>query len=335
MLTYNHERYIAQAVESILMQETSHPYEIVIGEDCSTDATREIVTNLAKLHPKVIRLRLAKRNLGANKNFIRTVEMCAGQYVVILEGDDYWTSPRKLQVQIEALDAHRDWAICFHPAVCLYEDGSTGPTLFPDGWTKPVATLVDLFATNFVPTSGAMFRNRQSWPLPEWFAELSLGDWPLQILNASHGKIGFLPEPMSVYRIHSQGMWSSLALGSKLTSIFKMLTAVDHHFGGKYREEIDANRLQTVQWLASELHKARTMPKDSEAWESVYVQMLDDAQRLRAELDEVTQSVPYRVAREALRPLMQLWSMARRLRGIPEPEPKPLPGPPPSLIRAA
>lgn len=334
MLAYNHEQFISQAVESVLMQTTEHPYEIVIGEDCSTDDTRAIVVDLAKSHPDRIVCRLANRNQGAIPNLIRTIEMCRGQYVVILEGDDYWTSPRKLQVQIEALDAHPDWAICFHPAECRYEDGSTGPPFLPHRWKKPVATLTDLFASNFIPTSGAMFRNRLCWPLPEWYAELPLGDWPLHMLNAAHGKIGFLPEPMSVYRIHSQGMWSSQELGSKLTAIFRMLTAVDHHFEGKYRKEIDANRLQTVQWLTSELYRSRDVPKGSDAWESVYFQLLDDAQHLRAQLEEVTDSLSYRMVREILRPWMKLGKLARRVRGIPETPPRPLANVPP-FVRAA
>ena len=335
MVTYNHERYIAQAVESVLMQKTEHPYEIVIGEDCSTDQTREIVSGLANRHPDRIKLRLSRRNKGAKKNFVGTFGDCVGKYVVILEGDDYWISPNKLQLQVDALNARPDWAICFHPAVCLYEDGASGPAYLPEEWKKSEAKLTDLFVSNFIPTSGAMFRNRLCWPLPDWFLESTLGDWPLHILNAAHGKIGFLPEPMSVYRIHSQGIWSGQNLATKLTSIFNMLTAVDHHFEGQYRQEIDANRINTVQWLASELHKTRTIPKDSDVWESVYIQMLDDADHLRAHLEEVTQSIPYRVLREILRPWMQLAAVIRRLRGLPDPAPKQLAGPPTPLIRAA
>lgn len=335
MVTYNHERYVAQAVESVLMQQTEHTYEIIIGEDCSTDGTRAIVVELAHRHPERIKLRLARRNKGAKKNFVGTLGDCRGKYVVILEGDDYWISPHKLQRQVDALNARPDWAICFHPAQCLYEDGSTGPALLPDGWTKSESKLKDLFVSNFIPTSGAMFRNRLCWPLPDWFLESTLGDWPLHILNAAHGKIGFLPEPMSVYRIHSQGMWTSQDLGKKLTSIFEMLADVDHHFGGKYRKEIDANRSETVRWLASELHKARNVPRDAEAWDSVYVQMLDDAQRLRRRIDEVTHSVPYRIVREILRPWIQLGEWTRRMRGIPEAAPKQSEVAAPPAFRAA
>src|SRR6476619_5802800 len=119
MTTYNHERYIAQAVESALSQRATFPIEIVIGEDCSTDRTPEILRGLAEQHPDTIRLKLGERNIGGKANFLATIGRCRGQYVAMLEGDDYWTCADKLQRQIDALDAHSEWAICFHPCACL------------------------------------------------------------------------------------------------------------------------------------------------------------------------------------------------------------------------
>ncbi|HMP08564.1 MAG TPA: glycosyltransferase, partial [Lacipirellulaceae bacterium] len=104
MVTYNHERYIAQAVESALAQQTTFPVEIVIGEDCSTDGTRAILAGLAERHPGIVRLRLADANQGAKRNFVGTFAACRGEYVTILEGDDYFTNPAKLQLQADALD---------------------------------------------------------------------------------------------------------------------------------------------------------------------------------------------------------------------------------------
>src|SRR6478752_3440632 len=109
--TYNHEAYIAQAVESVLEQRTNFGVEVLIGEDCSTDRTRQIICELAARHPDKIRLRLAEKNQGAGRNFADLFEHCRGEYVVILEGDDYWTSPNKLQIQVDTLDARPDWAM--------------------------------------------------------------------------------------------------------------------------------------------------------------------------------------------------------------------------------
>src|SRR5262245_40033788 len=93
MLAYNHEQFIAQAVESVLAQKTSFPFELVIGEDFSTDNTRTILQDYAARNPGVVRLQLADFNHGPKPNFIKTFSACRGQYVALLEGDDYWTSP--------------------------------------------------------------------------------------------------------------------------------------------------------------------------------------------------------------------------------------------------
>src|SRR6478736_8585051 len=106
IVTYNQEKYIEQAVRSALMQETNFPHEIVIGEDCSTDGTREIVARLAAENPGRIRAILRPRNLGMHENHRATHAACDGKYVAMLEGDDYWVDPLKLQKQANFLDAH-------------------------------------------------------------------------------------------------------------------------------------------------------------------------------------------------------------------------------------
>ena len=91
MITYNHERFIAQAIESVLMQQTDFAVELVIGEDCSTDKTRAIVCAYGERYPERIRLLLPERNQGMIPNFVATMNACQGQYIALLEGDDYWT----------------------------------------------------------------------------------------------------------------------------------------------------------------------------------------------------------------------------------------------------
>jgi glycosyltransferase involved in cell wall biosynthesis len=252
MVTYNHERYIAQAVESALAQETSFPLEIVIGEDCSTDRTREILLDLQADHPSTMRLLLQEQNLGGTANFAATFAACRGEFIAMLEGDDYWTHPHKLQRQIDALEAHPDWAMCFHITRRVYEDDSREPELIPPDWTKEVATIDDLFKGNFLNTCSLVFRNRLFGPLPAWHQQIAPGDWVLSLLNAAHGLIGCLPEVMADYRIHPQGMWSRKSRAEQLREILKMLTFVDHHFQGKYREQIDAYRLNLVSSLVAE-----------------------------------------------------------------------------------
>src|SRR6202022_1084614 len=131
MITYNHERFIAQAIESALAQRVEFDYEIVIGEDLSTDNTRAIVLDFARRYPDRILPILRDRNIGAMRNFAQTIAACRGQYLAFLEGDDYWTSPDKLQKQVDFLDAHYECAISCHRVRYLYELGSAECDIFP------------------------------------------------------------------------------------------------------------------------------------------------------------------------------------------------------------
>src|SRR5438046_9270455 len=106
VLTYNHEKHIAQALDSVLMQETNFDYEIIIAEDCSIDRTRSIVLDFQRRNPEKVRLLLPLRNLGSagNQIFTQAFDLAQGGYVALLDGDDYWTSPKKLQKQVDSLE---------------------------------------------------------------------------------------------------------------------------------------------------------------------------------------------------------------------------------------
>jgi glycosyltransferase involved in cell wall biosynthesis len=112
MITYNHERFIAQAIESVLAQKVDFDYEIVIGEDCSTDGTRAVIMDFQRRCPDRIVVLLRERNIGAMRNLAGTIAACRGKYLAVLEGDDYWTCANKLQKQVDFLDKHPDWAVC-------------------------------------------------------------------------------------------------------------------------------------------------------------------------------------------------------------------------------
>ena len=106
MITYNHAPYIAQAVEGVLQQKTNFPFELVIGEDCSTDGTREIVFEYQKKYPDIIRVITSDKNVGAKANGYRTMKACQGKYLAFCEGDDYWHHPHKLQKQADYMESH-------------------------------------------------------------------------------------------------------------------------------------------------------------------------------------------------------------------------------------
>ncbi len=212
--TYNHAPYIARALDSVLMQETDFDYEIILGEDESSDGTREICIDYARRYPDRIRLFLRSREdviyLGGRPtgryNFIQNLNAARGQYVALLDGDDYWTDPRKLQKQADLLDAHPDYALCFHAVDEVDAQGQRIRTVRPPG-RKPVYRLRDVMRHNSIAALSVMFRNRpEHHPLPDWFRETRYADWPLHILNAAYGDIGYIDEVMGVYQRHAGGV---------------------------------------------------------------------------------------------------------------------------------
>ncbi|WP_157947631.1 glycosyltransferase [Abditibacterium utsteinense] len=233
MITYNHEKFIEQAVASVIAQETSFDYEIVIGEDCSKDRTREILLDLQKTYPDKIRLLLPPQNIGMHENFAQTLSACTGQYVAILEGDDYWTSTQKLQKQVDDLDNHPNCVICFHAVRIFHEDRGHPDQIHPHTANR-ISTIEDLIVNNFIPTLSVMFRNGFIDNLPQWLNTLPMADWPFNILNAQHGDILFINEVMADYRSHEGGVWSSISTAKKLQGIVKMHEVVNNHFKNKY-----------------------------------------------------------------------------------------------------
>jgi len=255
MITYNHERFIKQAVESVLMQKTSFDFELVIGEDCSRDRTREIVLEYARRCPDRIRLLPSERNVGPYPNFSRSLEACEGQYVAVLEGDDYWISSHKLQKQADFLDAHLECSSCFHTVQVVSGDGRT-IRIHPAFPERDLFALEDILSFNFVPTCSVMFRRDCARERPEWLGELKMGDWPLHILIAQYGRIGFINEVMGVYRDHGGGLWRSTSKIDWIREFIRMLEMFNAHTQFRYdriiRRLILAWRLRLLLALAEQ-----------------------------------------------------------------------------------
>lgn len=212
MITYNHERFIAQAIESVLMQKTDFAVELVIGEDCSTDGTREIVRRYAANHSETIRLLLPDRNIGMHQNMRLTLSGCRGEYIALLEGDDYWAFPHKLQRQVEFLDTHPECVMGCHRVRVFDEEQQHGSFEEPPAeYRFKIHTVETLLRWNTVVTCSAMIRRAAIPKLPEEFLRLRLADWPLWILLGRQGDIGYQDELLAHHRIHSGGIWSSMA----------------------------------------------------------------------------------------------------------------------------
>lgn len=237
MITYNQEELIGQAIESVLMQKVVFDYELVIGEDCSTDQTRSILKDYQAEFPEKIRLLLNENNVGATRNFAMTLDACQGQYIALLEGDDYWTSPHKLQKQVDFLDSHPDYAICYH-ATQLVDRSGTPKVILPfPKFKKATSTLLDLIVDDsFMATCSTMFRARLFDYFPDaFFASRDGCDWCLNVLNAQHGPIGYIDEVMSVYRSgSSEFAWTSKPMSFIMGEAIKLNEAFNTHFDFKY-----------------------------------------------------------------------------------------------------
>jgi glycosyltransferase involved in cell wall biosynthesis len=211
VLTYNHAPFIAEALDSVLMQRTNFAWELIISEDCSTDGTREIVQDYRRRFPDRIRLLLSEKNLRRLEILGRGIRAARGDFIALLDGDDYWTDPEKLRLQVEYLDAHPECSTCFHNALAVYQDGTQPPREWVQPGQKEFLTIEDIWRGISITTCATVFRNRL-YELPSWFDEMPIPilDWPLHILNAEHGVFGYIDRVMTAYRIHPGGEHSRL-----------------------------------------------------------------------------------------------------------------------------
>lgn len=239
MITYNQQEFIAQAIESVLMQQVDFEYEIVVGDDASTDRTGAIVRKYAERYPGRVHILSRGQNLGPLRNLIDVYLSCTGKYIALLDGDDYWTSSDKLQMQVDFLDRNPDFSACFHPVEMIYE-GDTRPNEIglPPG-DKDVYTLDDLMGWCIPNTGSVVFRNGLFGEFPPWFHSVDHGDWPLYVLNACYGKFGNLHLPMSCYRIHAKGFWSGKDNTQRLQGIIQNYKVVGSHLPVKYRRKLN------------------------------------------------------------------------------------------------
>lgn len=207
LITYNHEKFIRQAIEGILMQKVDFDWELIIADDCSTDNTREIIREYKQKYPNFIKLIFQDKNVGAAKNWMDLISSPKSKYIAYLEGDDYWTDPLKLQKQVDFLESNPDYVLCFHEINILKLDGEIVDdfiTKVPENY-ESIETLARL--GNYIHTPSIVFRNVIK-EFPFEFEFSPIGDYFLYLILAEHGKLKFLEEKMAVYR-YGVGVFSA------------------------------------------------------------------------------------------------------------------------------
>jgi glycosyltransferase involved in cell wall biosynthesis len=209
MLTYNHERYLAEAVEGVIRQQASFPIELLIGEDCSTDGTREVALGYHKRFPEIIRVITSEQNVGMHQNAARVIAAARGKYIAFCEGDDFWHRPDKLQRQVEDLEAHpcasmvcSDHRVVSDAGCVLMEHyygqlNTLGMRLHYDDLVlgrAGISTLTVCARRTLVQAA-----SRESLQCRDH--TFLLGDLPLWLELSRSGMVDYLPEPLASYRL--------------------------------------------------------------------------------------------------------------------------------------
>jgi glycosyltransferase involved in cell wall biosynthesis len=215
--TFNHEKYIAQAIDGFLMQKTSFPFEIIVHDDASTDKTASIAREYEAGHPGLFANIYQSEN-QLSKNIVNvsriTFAAARGKYIALCEGDDYWTDPLKLQKQIDFLEAHPGYSACFHNARKLDDTGFLN--LYNDLTEAKDFTQDELVRSLQVPTASVVFRNKVK-EMPQWLLDCFL-DITLFFYISGFGDFYASPEVMSVYRVHAGGIWTGQQQEKKMAN---------------------------------------------------------------------------------------------------------------------
>lgn len=250
-ITYNHAGYIRQTLDGFIDQSTDFAFEVLVHDDCSTDGTREIIEEYARLHPSVIIPLYEEENRWSEvrkytASFL--LPIARGDYIALCEGDDFWTDPLKLQKQFNYMELHPEVSLLTHREAILTPDGLFSrdeilcklPAEEKDFTTSEIIICGgELFAT-----ASMFFKTESANELPDWYWTAPVGDYPLCIWLSLAGTVHYMPDEMCVYRFMSQGSWSARNDASRSGKInlelIEMLDSINTYTKGAYSEAISA-----------------------------------------------------------------------------------------------
>ncbi len=242
LVTYNHAKYVAQALDSILMQRTDFDFEIVAVDDCSDDSTLSILKEYESQHVQ-LRVLPADTNFGISRNYQRGFAACRGEYIAVLEGDDYWISPRKLQAMSAFLNRNPHCSFCFH-RIIRYDQHPEKVAVYPAHWTaEQILTANELAGGNFIGgMSTSVYRREIIAALKPQVWQLDIREWLFNLVVAEHGPIGYVPQILSVYRAHPEGIWSLKPPSAKVPELLRLIDCYDEFLGFRFTKELQAFR---------------------------------------------------------------------------------------------
>ncbi len=220
MITYNHELFIRNAIEGVLNQKTKFKFELIIGEDCSKDNTRNIVMEYENMYPEIISAQYPHINRGMMSNFTIVMNSASGKYIALCEGDDCWTDPLKLQKQVDFLENNSEYVACYHNAIINYVDKKNKNHLYNKINESRNVSLEEIINNWSVPTASIVMRKKVIDNLPDWKNNIYSGDYTLILLCLNIGKLYFINEVMSVYNVSLKGSSVSSQIKGNSTFVF-------------------------------------------------------------------------------------------------------------------
>lgn len=221
--TYNHEKYIRDALEGFVKQKTSFRFEVLIHDDASTDKTADIIREYEQKYPNIIKPIYQKENQYSKRiSITRTIQLprARGKYIAFCEGDDYWTSDHKLQSQYEIMESHPEIDMCAHGAYIIdMRNESKSKWTYPEMDKKiiPLAEVIEM-GGGFLPSASLFYRIDIEMNPPQF--RLAYGiDYTLQVSGALRGGIYYLSDPMCVYRRMNPTSWTAILRKDKAKKI--------------------------------------------------------------------------------------------------------------------
>lgn len=250
--SYNHEKYIAEALESMLMQQTNFTYEILIHDDASTDRTAEIIRSYEKKYPDIIKPIYQTENQYSKGVVVELLNQkrAKGKYIAVCEGDDYWTDPQKLQRQVDYMEAHPECSMCVHAAEKVSAVTKKRVSIIRPSHKDKIFTVEEaiegggeLFATNSI-----LYSLEKIPEMPEFYLNASIGDYPLVICGALSGTVFYMDWNMSAYRVEVEGSWTTVQVSDiakkqeHLQEVAEMLDEINIYTNYKYDTVINRTK---------------------------------------------------------------------------------------------
>ncbi len=242
--TYNLEKYIAMALDSILCQKTNFEYKIIIADDCSNDGTIEVINKYKELYPDKIELRCSYKNLGSLKNSNRIFDGLQCEYFSFLDGDDYWVGENRLQKQVDFLDGHSEYILCGGNTQYL-KNNELSDYVIDEKKLGKTYTFESLLKNDipFVHTSSLLVRNvifNKGLPscfrlVEDTFENCALrGEDFRRLIHLEKGPMYIMNEVFSVYRIHEKGIWQGSSCAKRVIESAITYNYYYKYFGERY-----------------------------------------------------------------------------------------------------